>query len=113
MSSSRNEFIKVENCEIMMTMAESCLDTLINSVENGTVTVQAFRLVEENVKQFLKLAEIHRKNQNGRRPSEMSTEAYFKQRLSERDAFYTLRDQLECFVVFSGVFLKGNCAVVS
>ena len=111
-SNSREEFIKDEKCELMTIMAESCLYNLINSVENGTVTVETFRLVEENVKQFLKLAEVHRKNQNGRRPSEMSTQAYFKQRRSERNAFYTARDQLKCFVVFSGIFLKGNCLVV-
>ena len=86
-----------------MARAESFLENLINSVENGTVTIATLELLEKHEKQFLKLGEIHQKNRN----VSTSITKTFRQRLSEKRAFFTLKDNLECFISFSSIFTSG------
>ena len=104
-SSSQEQLTKEDECAFMMTMAESCLENLINSVNNGTITVATLKLVKENEKQYLNLAETHVKNQNGHQ--NIDSEASFRQRVCELDVFYKLRDQLQCFISFSNIFSSG------
>ena len=107
-SSSQQQLTKEYECAFMMTMAETCLDNLIKSVNNGTVTVATLKLVKANEKQYLNIAETHVKNQNGQRNTEVSAIASFKQRVCELDVFYRLKDQLQCFISFTNVFLSGT-----
>ena len=86
-----------------MTMAESCLYSLIKSVEDGTVTVSTLKLLKQHSKQYFKLGEIHQKNQDIAR----NVEPCFSQRIYELDVFFKLRHQLECFIGFSNVFPSG------
>ena len=107
-SNGKEELAKVGECASMITMAETCLDKLIDSVEKGTVTVASLKLVEKNDKQFFKLVEMYLKNQNGSESSEkVSVQVSFKQRMSERDAFLKIRDQLEYFIALSSIFSSG------
>ena len=92
-----------------MTMAESCLYSLIKSVEDGTVTVSTLKLLKQHSKQYFKLGEIHQANQDVAR----NVELYFSQRIYELDAFFKLRDQLECFIGFSNVFSSGISTIFS
>ena len=86
-----------------MASAESCLDNLIKSVENGEVTVATLKVLEKHASQFLKLGEIHQMNQN----VSISAKNSLSQRLSELKAFLRLRDHLECFIHFSDKFTSG------
>lgn len=89
---------------MIIATAESFLDTLINSVENGTVTIATFQLLEKHSSQFLKLGEIHQKNKK----VSLSVKDSYLQRRSEKKAFFTLRDNLECFINFSNIFTTGK-----
>ena len=89
---------------MIIATAESFLDTLINSVENGTVTIATLQLLEKHSSQFLKLGEIHQKNKKVPVPVKDS----YLQRRSEKKAFFTLRDNLECFINFSNIFTSGT-----
>ncbi len=90
-------------------MAESCLYSLIKSVEDGTVTVSTLKLLKQHSKQYFKLGEIHQTNQDVAR----NVELYYSQRNNEMDAFFKLRDQLECFIGFSNVFSSGISTIFS
>ena len=91
------------DCGIIIARAESFLDNLIRSVENGTVTIGTLKLLEEHANQFLKLGEIHQMNKK----VPVLIARYFQQRRSEKDAFFEVRDQLKCFINFSNIFNSG------
>lgn len=86
-------------------MAESRLENLINSVEDGTVAVATLKLLQEHSKQYLKLSELYQKNSH--RSSQMLTK-----RLSELDAFLTVKDQLEYFISLSSKFNTGTSNIL-
>lgn len=87
----------------MMARAETFLDSLIKSVVNGTVTIATLELLEEHADQFLKLGEIHHTNKN----VSISIHNSFQQRRSERKAFFSLKNQLQCFIDLSNKFMSG------
>ncbi len=107
-SSSKEELTKEGQCQVMMATAELCLDNLINSVEKGTVTVATLKLLEEHSTQFLRLGEIHQKNQN----VAISIKDSFSRRRSELKAFITLKDQLTCLNYFSSIFTSGISIII-
>ncbi|CAB4012403.1 Hypothetical predicted protein [Paramuricea clavata] len=102
-SSSKDKLTKQGACRMIMARAESCLDNLIKSVENGNVTVGTLKVLEKHSNQFLKLGEIHQMN----RKVSVSVKNYFSQRLRELKEFFTLRDHLECFIRFNDKFTSG------
>lgn len=102
-SSSKEELTRHYDCEMIIARADSFLDNLINSVENGTVTIATLELLEKHENQFLKLGEIHQKNKN----IQISIKNSFRQRRSEKKAFFTLRGDVECFINFSISFTSG------
>ena len=87
-----------------MSMAESRVMSLIDSVKNGTVTVETLQLLNQHSKQYFKLVEIHQKNQNSARNVAFD----FSQRKLELDAFLKLRKQVECFIGFSNLLPSGK-----
>ena len=100
-SSSKEEL--TNDCGIIIATAESFLDNLINSVENGTVTIATLILLEEHADQFLKLGELHQNNKK----VPISIKNNFRQRCSEKKAFLTVKSQLQCFINFSNIFNSG------
>ena len=86
-----------------MARAESFLDEVIKSVENGTVTIATLELLEEHSDQFLKLGEIHQKNMK----VPVLIRNYFLQRCSEKKAFFSVKNQLQCFINLSNNFSPG------
>ena len=76
-------------------------------MENGTITIATLELLEKHENQFLKLGEIHQNNKN----VQVSIKNSFLQRRSEKKAFFTLRDDLECFINFSNSFISGMSPV--
>ena len=102
-SSSKDKLTKQGGCRMIMASAESCLDNLIKSVENGEVTVATLKVLEKHSSQFLKLGEIHQMN----RKVSISIRNSFSQRLREMKEFFALRDHLECFLHFSDKFISG------
>jgi hypothetical protein len=91
-----------------MTMAESCLMSLKESVEDGTVTVATLQLLKDHFKQYFKLGEIHEQNANNGRNVEFD----FSQRMLELDVFLKLRKQLECFIGFSKLLPSGKLGIL-
>ena len=89
-------------------MAESCLENLINSVEDGTVAVATLKLLRKHSKQYSKLCELYQKNQSSHRSGQMLTK-----RLSELDAFFTVKDKLEYFISLISIFTTGTSDFLS
>jgi hypothetical protein len=81
--------------------------SLINSVEDGSVTVATLQLLEKHSRQYFKLGEIHQKNQNSARIVEFD----FSQRMHELNAFLKLKKQLECFMGFSNLLPSGKSGI--
>ena len=81
-------------------MAETCLENLIKSVEDGTVAVATLKLLQKHSKQYLKLCELHQKN--GRNVQMLN------KRLSEMNVFFTVKDQLEYFISLISIFTTGT-----
>ena len=104
-SSTKEEFTKEGDWKIIIATAESFLDNLIKSVENGTVTVVTLNVLKEHSEQFLGLVEIHQTNQKV--SIEVSVKDFLSQRCSELDAFLTLQDHMVCFIGFSRIFTSG------
>ena len=86
-----------------MARAESFLDSLIKSVEDGTVTVARLKLLQEHDDQFLKLGDIRQWNKK----VSVSIKEQFRRRISEQKRFFALREQLKCFIDFSNIFTSG------
>ena len=89
-----------------MASAVSCVENLVDSVNDGTVKTATLKLLEEHFEQFLKLGEVHQTNQN--RSQHVPIKTSFEKRLSELKEFHKLNDQLKCFLGFcsfkSGIF---------
>lgn len=92
---------------MIIARAESFLDNLIRSVENGTVTIGTLKLLEEHANQFLKLGAIHQMNKK----VPVLIGNYFQRRRSEKKAFFELRDQLKCFIDLSNIFNSGMSTI--
>ena len=85
---------------IQLTMAETCLENLIKSVEDGTVAVATLKLLQKHSKQYLKLCELHQKKS-------CSVQMLTK-RQSELNAFFIVKDQLEYFMSLISIFDTGT-----
>lgn len=103
-SASKEELITHNDCGMIIARAESFLDDLITSVKGGTVTIAKLKVLEKHSKQFLKLGEIHQKNKK----VPVSVKDSFQKRLSQKKAFFTLRDHLECFMNYANIFTSGT-----
>ncbi len=101
------ECTKEGDWKFIIATVESCLDYLINSVENGTVTVATLEFLGQYSSQFLKLGEVHQTNEN----VSVSIKDSFSRRRSELKAFLTLRDHLECFIHFSNNLNPGMSVI--
>lgn len=102
-SSCKEKLTKDGDCKIIIASAESFLDNLIKSVENGKVPVATLKVLKKHSSQLLKLGEIHQTSQKG----SISIKDSFSRRLSELEAFLMLKDHLKCFIHFSNIFTSG------
>ena len=87
-----------------MDSAESCLDNLVSSVNDGTVIVATLTLLDKKSDQFLKVDEVYQVNKKCGTP----TKYRFLQRISEMKAFLTFKNSLRHFIGFSNIFTSGK-----
>ncbi|XP_028416584.1 E3 ubiquitin-protein ligase rnf213-alpha-like [Dendronephthya gigantea] len=80
----------------ILVSAVSCVENVVNSVNDGTVTAATLKVLREHSKQFLELCEVHQTNQSGSQHVPMRTT--FETRLSELREFHNLNGQLKCFL---------------
>ena len=89
---------------MMIVHAESCLDSVMKSVCDGSVTVETFELLQKYSTEYLRLAGIYEGIQKKRHIAAK----LFRQRESELSSFLSLHKQLSIFVHLSRNFYKGK-----
>ena len=89
-----------DDCATIIGRAQSCLNALIKSVKDGTVTVATLQLLKQYSKQYLNLAEIIEGN--------TESERSFQIRDFELDYFLRLRNILDYFIQYIDIFPSGR-----
>ena len=83
--------------------------SVIKSVNDGSVTVATLQLLKQYSERYFKLGYIHQKNENSAR----DVKDDLLQRAAELDAFFELRNQLECFIELSDLLPSGKSDILN
>lgn len=94
-----------------MTTAESRIEHLVQSVQNGSVTVATLELLERNFSQFISLGEILQnqcKKEKGSAGDHKSIRLPFGERIQEIKEFRNQREKLDYFFSISDPFKSSR-----
>ena len=105
----KEELTKEEKSAMMIALAGSCLDDVVNLVCDGGVTIETFELLQNHSTQYLKLCEIHERSRQNSRTATM----WFRQRESELRSFLSLRKQFAFFVQLCRNFSNGKSTFIT
>ena len=97
---SEIENIKVEDVSVgerLLIKAVDCLKALVDRLEDSLLTVGQFKLIQQNTRQFIRLASILKVRGNPRNTSSFLTELIDEQDRS-LSKFFRRKDELSVFV---------------
>ena len=94
---SRSKIILNEEGQIILTTAESRVENLVHSVQNGSVTVATLKMLEKHQNQFISLGEIFQKQSKAESAS-AAIKVSFGDRIGELTVFRNQKTQLDYFI---------------